>query len=188
MRKLVIAFLSLTLFASCSIKSLPLKGHYIETPFRVQSEKTREEVWANIIDFFGQKGIGIKIIDKSSWLIISDAYSMPFTTENSKGILIDPSAFLVVSKITTSGGGGQKRSFNGAPGNSNNSSNGISYTTNVSAEWNVILKEQQGKAIININIVNPRYIPLGGYQRVEFAAGECFSTGVFEKTLSEILK
>ena len=178
MRKSVLIFLTPLLLCSCftPLKIIPIKGHYIETPFQVQSERTREEVWSNIIDFFGQKGIGIKIIDKNSWLIISDAYNMSYTYEDSKGKLIDPNAFLVIRKKLAPG------NVMGALGG------GTMNPESVSAEWNVILKEQQGKAVININIVNPRFIEYGSYQKIEFTPGGCYSTGVFENRLSEILK
>ena len=187
MSKYTIFFLGTFFLFSCSTttKVMPLKGHYVEKPFQVKSEKSREEVWSNIIDFFGQNGIGIRIIDKSSWIIISDAYNMPFSYEDSKGNLINPEAFLVARRIIT-GSGNRVRSFNGAPGSSNNNST-INNFVSASAEWNIILKEQQGKAIININIVNPRYTPPLG-ERTDFPSGHCFSTGVFEKKLSEILK
>ena len=149
------------------------KGKYLQTPYIVESDKSKDQVWQNIIDFFGQKGIGIKIIDRSSGLITTDAYRMPFTYEDSKGNLVDKGAYLVISKIVSHG-------FNGA----------TSTTLEpyyVTAEWNIIIKEENGKTLININIVNPKYSDISRTNE-PFSTGGCLSTGVFEKTIADIIK
>ncbi|RFS17356.1 hypothetical protein [Emticicia sp. C21] len=86
-KMLTLLFLSYALFSCTGPKSIPIKGAYLEKPFTVYSEKSVEDVWSKVIDIFATSGITIKIIDKSSGLIVTDDYSFlkSYTFETTGG-------------------------------------------------------------------------------------------------------
>ena len=97
MKKLLL-IISVSLLTSCASKVIPLKGSYPTTPIEITSTKSFDDVWDNLVDMFAQKGLSIKIIDRSSGLIVSDRSKLSTTIENKKGGLQDPTAFIVVPK------------------------------------------------------------------------------------------
>lgn len=93
---------SALLFVGCSGKIVPLKGSYPATPIVYNTEKSFEEVWDKLVDLFAQKGLSIRIIDKSSGLISSGNAELTVTYEDKKGKIIDPSAIIVVPSLKNS--------------------------------------------------------------------------------------
>ena len=90
----------ITLFSSClSYKVIPLKGTYSDGNFEGYSDKRKDIVWDNIINFFAKSGISIRIIDRSSGLITSEESSIEFTRENTKGELLKKDAWVVIYKL-----------------------------------------------------------------------------------------
>ncbi|MEP7373199.1 MAG: hypothetical protein ABI675_07375 [Chitinophagaceae bacterium] len=88
--KVLLYSLTFLLLSSCtSYKTIALKGSYSDGNFEAYSEKNKDQVWDNLIDFFAKNGISIRIIDRSSGLITSGETRAPITRENSKGELID---------------------------------------------------------------------------------------------------
>ena len=109
--------------------------------------------------------------DKSSGLITSGRSLISYTKENSKGELINKDAWVVIYKIIDPG-----------------SRKSISYY-NVTAEWNVRIKEVDNRTVINVNLVNPSYAAiLGGVSNRMFEKGTFQSTGVFEKLIYDKVK
>ncbi|HEV7622373.1 MAG TPA: hypothetical protein VGO09_11590 [Flavisolibacter sp.] len=51
------------IFASCAYKVIPLKNNYSNGNFEAATNKNKEQVWDNIIDFFAKNGLSIRIID-----------------------------------------------------------------------------------------------------------------------------
>src|SRR4051812_15137072 len=88
----------LALFVSCSVKTIPIKGTYLRPPYTDTATIAKEQAWDKIIDFFAQNGLSIKIIDKSSGLIISDHTAVPATYENKLGALMKRDAWIVLPK------------------------------------------------------------------------------------------
>jgi hypothetical protein len=134
-----------------------------------------EKVWDKLIDLFAQKGLPIRIIDKSSGLITSDRALLPTTVETKDGKLKDPLAFIVVSQIYDPG----TRKY--SP---------ISRYADVSGEWNVRVKQTDGQTTINVNIVNVKYQSWDAFHKVnrDVMLTEYQSTGVFEKLIAEAIK
>ena len=65
-------FASMLFIVGCvSTKVIPIKGTYPETPIVISSTKSFDQAWDRLVDIFAQKGLSIKIIDRSSGLIIS---------------------------------------------------------------------------------------------------------------------
>jgi hypothetical protein len=163
-------------FSSCgSMVSVPLKGNYVEKPIEITSSKSYDQVWSNVIDLFATKGLSVKLIDKSSGLIVSEKTSLmnnySFETEN--GGLVNPDAYIVLDKHSISG---YKQL---SPGS-------------VTAEWNVRIKAiDNNSTIINVNLTNINAIlniPGNQYAAASVVTFTGKSTGNFEKLIAEIVK
>ena len=110
--------------------------------------------------------MSIKIIDKSSGLIVSEKTKLSWTREDKKGNLINPGAFVVVQSYNTM------------------AQAVLSYVT---GDWNVRIKPlENGKTSINVNLVNIKATNTGAklYGLYEYDI-PAKSTGVFEKTIAE---
>ena len=94
--KLLIRILVITtLLSSCApTKIIQLQGQYPSTPMIFNSEKSFDKVWDNLVDVFAQKGLSIKIIDRSSGLIISGKAILSATMEDKNGKPKNPEAFI----------------------------------------------------------------------------------------------
>jgi len=166
--------------SSCSVVFTAPKGNYPKPPISFRSEKPIEKVWDNLIDVFAQKGLSIKIIDKSSGLIVSERKSLSFTVEDKNGKIQNASAFVVMPRMTNQG-------FN-AP----------IMPYNVYGEWNVRIKPDGNGTSININLLNfsadygdPKSETALYYQKFKWkyhGSLDGQTTGVFENYLAAAIK
>lgn len=166
-------FLSTILFlTSCTaIRITPLKGTYPQTPIIYYSDKSFDKVWDNIIDLFAQKGLSIRIIDRSSGLIISTQSPLSWAYEDKKGILKNPKADVAIPLMYNP--------------NSNNSLT----PTSVTGEWNIRIKAQDGKTSINVNLVNiTRTQAILGHPEQTYTVANGKTTGNFERFIYGIIK
>lgn len=168
---LTVSFVIFSL-TSCGIKVIPIKGTYQNVPFEIETEKSFDQVWDNVVDLFAKKGLSIVVIDRSSGLIVSKPGSLIYTYENSNGQLLNPNAWVVIPKIIDKG------------------SNKVVKNATVQGEWNVRIKEKNGKTVINVNLVNitasvMSFNTMNPYFEV---LTDAKSTGVFEKYISEFIK
>jgi hypothetical protein len=154
---------------------IPLKGTYPETPYQIKSSKSFQAVWDNLIDLFAQKGLSIKIIDKSSGLITSERSILTTTIEKIDGSLENPKAFIVVPQIYQPG------PMRYVP---------IINDSKVTGEWNVRIKELEGLTIINVNFVNLQYSINDIFTSTskQEILTNYKSTGVFERQISDLIK
>jgi hypothetical protein len=172
MNKLIFTFSIMSLL-SCSPKIIPLKGSYPATPIIQYSSNSIVDVWDKIIDFFAQKGLAIKIIDKSSGLIVSDATELTWTFENKEGKPNHPDRWVAIPKVI-------------APGADRATS-----PSSVRGEWNVRIKKAGDKTSINVNLVNiEERVVTGSYasSSLTYTRVDGKSTGVFEKMIYEAIK
>lgn len=163
------------LIACTATKVTPITGTYPKPPFVFTSSSSFNTVWDKLIDLFAQKGLPIKLIDRTSGLLISDRSVLPATYELNTGGLKDPGAFIVMPKVyvpTT------RKTFIIAMG------------SQVTGEWNVRIKEIGGKTLINVNIVNVRYEPYDAENKRtrEVISTSHQSTGVFETFIAEAIQ
>src|SRR5580658_10591431 len=86
----------LLLIYSCSYKFAPLRGNYPDRPFISFTTKPVDYVWNKIIELSSQNGLPIKIVDKSSGLIVFEKCRLSFTCEDKNGKLLNRAAFIVV--------------------------------------------------------------------------------------------
>lgn len=166
--------LILTLFVSCTAPRLALKSTHQDEPFRIETNKTYDEAWTSVVDFFADSGVGIKIIDKESGLISAESSSFrsSYTRENSNGTPIDDRAFIVI-------------------GNLRNGFGGKIEPSQISGEWNIRVKELGDNTQISINLHNIDCYydqPATSYTRAKVVTIPAASTGVFERSLSEKFK
>ena len=158
MKKLIV--LSLLLVGCAAPQVLTLKGSY-DAIHQKEINKPFDQVWSGVIDVLAQKGLSVKTIDRASGFIISEKVSFAgvFTTEDEKGNLKNPNAYIVHdSKMDTWG---------------------VRYAPrDITGTWNIRVKEgsSPSKSIVNVNIVGiDAKIP---DLYMDFNAK---STGVFEK-------
>lgn len=172
MHKIFSLFLILSLVC-CSPKIIPLKGSYPSTPIIEYSDNSVDKVWDKIIDFFAQNGLSIKIIDRSSGLIISESSELTWTFEDKKGNQIKPGRWVAIPMVI-------------APGADKATS-----PYKVLGEWNVRIKSAGDKTSINVNLVNIR-ARFATYSMADrdpvYTRVDGRSTGVFEKQMFEIFK
>jgi hypothetical protein len=185
MRSIIVGLFLIWTFSSCSTgKLIPLKGQYPATPIVIDSPNSFEKTWDRLVDLFAQKGLAIKIIDKSSGLIVSENSRMPATIEDKNGKVYDPTAFIVIpvrrigSELIpvsgkTSGPYAKKIKAN-----------------DVFGEWNVRIKPNGTGSTINVNITNVSYedylTATKSYHPVSIY--DYKSTGVFENQIAELIK
>lgn len=179
--------------ASCSPTSiLPLMGNYVETPVIIRSENSFDKTWDKLIDVFAQKGLSIKIIDRSSGLIISTPYKMPATMEKEKSGLVDPTAYVVVPSIRVAG---RREPISGTNSGPYSGESKIK-AEDVMGQWNVRVKSAESGSTINVNITDVYYTAYSvGYGNAyatripsQTPLSTYKSTGVFEKQLSDLIK
>lgn len=171
-----VAFIVIAFLASCSSsKVTPISGTYQKPPFVITSTSNFNAVWDKLIDIFAQKGLPIKIIDRSSGLIVSDRALLSSTFELKTGGLKDPSAFIVLPKVYLPS---SKKTTN------------VALDLPVTGEWNVRIKEASGGSTINVNIVNVRYetYDFATKRTGERIATSYQSTGVFERIIADAIK
>lgn len=175
MRKISFVILTECLLIGCNVKTIPIKGSYLKPPYVLTTNSPFEQVWDKLIDLFAQKGLPIRIIDKSSGLITSDRAILTTTVETKDGKLKNPTAFIVIPQVYDPG----TRKY--SP---------ISKYSDVSGEWNVRVKQSDGQTTINVNIVNVKYQTWDAYYKVnrDVILTEYQSTGVFEKLIAETIK
>ena len=169
--KLITLSLIVLVLTSCAVKIYPLKGKYQDGPFMQVSNNPIDTVWDKLIDLFATKGLPIKIIDKSSGLIISDKAALLATNEDKNNKLENPGAGVVLEKVYNPG----TRTFI-KPGT-------------VVGEWNVRIKANaNGGTTINVNLVNLKdvYTDLKGFTNERVS--KAISTGVFEKVIFDYIK
>lgn len=168
---LFIAIISITLFSCLAGKNFPIVGNY-DSQTKFESQKSFDEVWSNIIDLFAEKGIAIKVIDRSSGLIASE--KTDFLTRYSfeeAGVLKKKGAWIVLSSIKAGGMEIKPQVVN--------------------AEWNIRIKKSSSGTIVNVNLVNIQastYSPPGQYVAEHTYVFDGKSTGVFEKMIFDIIK
>jgi hypothetical protein len=173
-------FLASFLIASCStsLKIIQPQGKYPAPPIITTSSKSFDQVWDGIIDFFAQNGVPIKIIDKSSGLIISEQNKLKWSYEKPDGSLYLPSAYAVLPKIMKP-----------------MSSTSWYSPENVTGEWNVRIKKMSdGTTSINVNLYNIQamfgrtYYSEYLHTIIEPVKVDAKTTGNFEMAIENMVK
>lgn len=188
MKVLLPLFSFLLIACSPTQKIIQLKGSYPVPPIEITSSKSFDEVWDKLIDLFAQKGLSIRLIDRSSGLLISGAATLVTTIEDKNGNLMDSTAHIVVAKrydatahryvpITkVIAGPYVSKSY-------------IDKPDPVYGEWNVRIKKAGTGTSINVNVVNTiyTYVDAKGipYDR---KLSLYKTTGRFESMIANIIK
>lgn len=77
-----------------------IKGKYQEGPVRMIVESSYEDTWNMVIDFISDIGLNVKMVDKSSGLVISDptSFSGLSSIEDRNGQILNKDAHIVTSR------------------------------------------------------------------------------------------
>lgn len=171
MKKVLLVLVFSLVFSSC-VSHNYLAGSYSSKQY-VESKKTYDEVWNNVIDFFALSGISIQTIDKASGLIVADNVSfIDSYTREKDGVPIDKSAFVVISTV--------KDSF----GHIYEPSTSKQKFWDISGSFSVRVKND-GVTKIYVNVNNLRCVFDPGKLNLIIPIQ---STGVFEKELINSIK
>lgn len=159
----------LLLLISCAPKITPIKGDYLNKPYSITSDQNKDAIWDKIIDLFAQKGISIKLVDRSSGLIVSDKTALTYSWEDTKGALVKKDAWVVIPKVFDRG------------------SMKLIKPSIIIGDWNIRIKATpDNKTAINVNLVNIRgsYL-LDSHTEVPIDGK---STGAFEQMIADNIK
>jgi len=160
--------LFILVFISSCITQKGIKGEYQNKPFIIYSDKSIDELWSNIIDLFAQNGLPIGMMDKPDGFITSGKISMisRYSFENKNGQLIHPTAWIVLGKIANP--------------------NMELKPSEVTADWNIRIKDLGKNRSINVNLVNIEASLISNKGQV-MRFGNCASTGIFEQDISKFI-
>ncbi len=163
------------IFSCTTTKIIPLKGNYLHNQIEFKTEVTYDEVWTKTIEIFAKEGIGVKLIDKLSGLIIAESSSIILTTEGKDGKPINTKAYGIAPLVYYSG------------------TNKFYHSKNGIMQWNVFVKKAQGNStVVMINLVdittNGTYETKGHYLPTAIGKMKAYSLGVFENELLNRIK
>lgn len=125
--------------------------------------------------------MAIKLIDRSSGLIISDRSLLAATIENKDGVVRDSTAYIAIPKFIYNG---TAVPVTGKKGSSSSVKKQLEANP-VYGEWNVRIKQAENGSTINVNINNVSYAVVGTMSYTHL--NDYKSTGVFEKTLINMI-
>ena len=163
MKNLLFATIVVLTISSC-VTNKGLQGVYNLEPKVFLTSLSFDEAWTKVIDEFATSGFSIKVIDRSSGLIVTEDYSfMNSYTIERKTVPQNGGAWIVVENRTDIYGQSKM-------------------PTNVEGSFNVRIKPTPKGSSININLTNPKasYFYDGGYIPLE-----CATTGVFEEYMAQ---
>lgn len=173
-KKLFLCALSCMILSSCMTSKIPNIVETYNADTSIETDKSYDEVWGNVIDFFATNGIPISTLEKASGLIVSKEVSLEnITTTEKNGVISNPNAYIVVPYVK-------------------NSIYMKVTSLKVISDFNVRVKEQNGKVVISVNLPNIKAllnVMEGAYIRTpQTKTIEAKSTGVFEKKLLNLFK
>jgi hypothetical protein len=140
-----------------------IKGKYQEGPVRMKIDLPASAVWEKVISVIANNGLNVKIIDKSSGLIVSDPLSFisSYSGEGSTGAINNKNAYVVTTSIKTT--------------------EETNFLESLTASWNLRVTEtDSGKATVSVLLYNIKAVGLYEDDK-HFHYGK--STGNFEKWL-----
>lgn len=163
MRKIAIILLATSLFA-CSKHAKQLTGKYPNIPFNTHSERSFDEVWTKVIDYFAHQGLPIQNIDKASGIIVGmNTDLLNYWSYEKKGVPEKSDAWVVLPDI-----------------------GGIS-PVQITGIINIRVKPEGSGSNVNVNLTN--LVALSDKpQSPKWRTFPAKSTGVFEKLIADIVK
>lgn len=160
MKRIYICLIFILSISSCA-RHIPIKGTYKEGSIKAEFEFSYDKVWEGVIELIAERGLDVKMVDKSSGLIISDRNSFfgHNTYEEAVSKPKNPKAFILTSRTSDN--------YNPMP------------YADVSAVYNIRVKsEGLEKTLVSINLHSikiPTTSPFFPYRGI--------SLGNFERSL-----
>ena len=158
---MIISIVCLGIIMTSCLSSNVLTGTYQES-FTSKTNKSYDEVWNDVIDFFALSGIPINTFEKASGLIVAHTVKVS-VTEEINGVPVDKNAYIVIPDISSM------------------------YKAEATATFNIRVRDNGDYVQIYVNLhdINAYYIePLYGYKYPIIGK----STGAFEQKLIDMLK
>lgn len=172
----ICAILCVVIASSCSPKVYTIQGSY-SAKNSVETEKSFDQVWNNVIDFFAENNIPIATLEKESGIIVASNVNIDgnaVSREDENGKIINPNAWFVTPYTP----------------NKNASTPKVSCTFNVR-----VRKMDTGKTYISVNLSNINAIAtIAQFNPHTFITTyrdiiiECKPTGKFESDLLNLFK
>jgi len=172
--KLLTLIISCLFLYSCSVhKVIPVSEDHYDSK-TIETSASFDQVWDKLIDLFAQNGMSIKVIDRSSGVIVSERGLVPSTIELDPGKLKNPTAYAVSPKVRYA-------------------TRDKSLYYELTGEWSVRLKKSDKGTVISINIgnVEGKYVAYDDHSNAIVYTKHCptcRSTGVFEENISNFIK
>lgn len=164
---------------SCS-HTTAIKNQYVAKPVIYKSELNLDQTWDKLVDYISQNKFSIKLIDKTSGLIVFENPNTTATIENKDAGLVHPDAFVVVPSkkngimldVPVTGKFYTKADFKDP--------------ALVNGEWTVRLKTEDGKVSVSTDLKKVTYNKRKNSRKIR--TQDVFeSTGKFEKILADKL-
>jgi hypothetical protein len=152
--------------SGCATTVVPVKGTYVDKPFEISTEKSKEEVWNKVVDFISVRGIGIKTIDKASGLLVTNMMSFvdSYSYENWDTTLANPGAFVVCDKPMWG--------------------SMLEKPDKISGNWYIHVVESEGRVLVTVILANLEV----GYPGDSSPSVRPKSTGKFEGMIADAVK
>ena len=152
----------------CKPVKVPLKGKYSNNKVEITSTKSIDSAWSNLTKIFTTNGLPINNVDKKKGIILTAKcpINSVYTFEDKDGQLLQPQAWVVLSKVFNKKKGWQPK--------------------NIYGQWSIqITESDKGITTIKIDsIVICTYFP-NTFTKME-TSGQ--STGKMEELLKQSLK
>lgn len=172
----ITSFIFLLLSAKAQHQVIPLNGAYIKFPYVIETKKSYDEVWSDIIRLLQVNNMAGKILDKSTGVAVVQLNDALLTSEDKKNG-IDTTAWAVVEKIYD------------VP------TNKLYYAKTGTVEWSISVNFNNGKVVVSVDSVNVNatteihgFNYIVGFKTVKDYSTHFESTGKLERMLELKLK
>ncbi|WEK35431.1 MAG: hypothetical protein P0Y53_23310 [Candidatus Pseudobacter hemicellulosilyticus] len=183
MKKVILALaIPVIALSSCSYKTIPAQGIYPDQPISFQNNKSFEETWDQAISAFSQEGLAIKLIDKSSGLIVSENSPIIATWEGNSNIPVHPNAYIVVAKRVT-----QTTAREIPVTKIKTIRPKLDSADILRGEWVVRIKQNGSGTQVQVSLANVTHVIYSRQLWVVKPLDQFKSTGIFEKRLASSL-
>lgn len=100
MRLCIVVLISVLLLSSCGYEIYSLKSECPKS-YEFHSDKQSDELWDNMLTYFGAKSIHCSVIDKPNGIIETKKleFKHSFTFEKNDGSLDNPKSYIILTRI-----------------------------------------------------------------------------------------
>jgi len=183
------AVLIVLLLASCG-QFVPVKGTYQRGPYSIDTQKSKDEIWENLMDLITKNALSVTLLDKASGVLIVGPTAIEITRELGS-----------YDKIT------RQRSADEAPQLQLKDAAGVSgytyrngsfsYPETGVTRWNVRVRDSGDSRTVSVVLYGQRTAAADAFEQAgrstplrptKLDGGfQVYSTGYFERTIAETI-